>query len=266
MKVLAGKKLRYLLVFLLVLILGLVVNMPITQVFRVANVQPTFGFEGLVGNVLYGKMEQIDINGFQLENIDYNLQPLCLLKLSLCYRVNTNPGVELNVERNLFSPDIVVRDSQISLAESFFDRIPNLLIKPKGYITAEIQSIILSGNMLQDVNADIVWHEAGIQGEEQVLGDIKAKLTRVEQGINLEFTDSVGLLRPQGEIEVNQTGRYQVDLTILTDPGLKDGISNALELVARKTNLNEFSLKRQGQLTGQAKRLVTMLQRIKRIN
>ncbi len=242
-------RLRLLLVFVLSLLLFLLVNMPVRQLFRAVELPPDILVEGLEGTLLAGRIQRLGYRGVTLERLSYRLQPLCLLRLSLCYRLTDgDDDLLLNIAVSPWS-GLELGDSRARLPLSqIHPLVPGLLVKPTGELDLEISHATFDGRRLSALEGTAYWRRAGIEGEDLVLGDFRADAERNEQGLQIRLADMPGaLLGVEGELTLGERD-YRVDLQLEARAGLGESLRSSLELLAQKNGLNRYRIRRQGGL------------------
>ena len=240
---------RLLLVFLLSLLLFLMVNMPVVQLFRFSAPPPDVGIEGLEGSLLAGRVRRLTLRGLAFEDVEYRLRPLCLLRLALCYRLESDAGdLLLQLSASPWS-GIGIEDSRVTLPLPQLTALaPTLLVRPTGELELVVDQAGLDQGRLTGLKATAYWREAGIEGEKLKLGDFRADAERSDQGLDVRFSDLPGsLVGVDGSLRLGERD-YRLDLKLEARPGLADSVRSALELLARKNGLNRYRVQQQGQL------------------
>lgn len=235
--------------FIITLLISLIINVPVKQLFRFVTIPPDIGIQGVHGTIVKGKLDTIAYQNFRLEDISYVLQPFCLLKLSVCYALSsTQAALKLNIETSLINQNVSVRESQIQLQPELINTIPGLLVKPKGEFLLNIEEMTFVDLKLADLQSKIDWMDAGIQGEEQVLGNYSALISRETDRISIKLGDKDSLLSVIGDIQVKLDGQFQLDIKFVSRPGLDKSVISVLDMTAKKTGLNRFTIKRSGRV------------------
>jgi hypothetical protein len=234
-------------VFMLTLVVGLITELPVTQVFRVIQPPPGLDIRDLQGSITGGSIGSIGYQGYSLDDISYSLSLSCLIKASICYQLESpSQPLKLNIGQNLITRNIAIFDSYIQLGSDMVDAIPGLLVKPKGIFELNVEQITLVDLKVSDLQAKIDWKEAGIEGEEQVLGNYSAVISRQKGLVNIQLSDSDSLLSLSGEANLRLNGQYDTDIQLASKPGLNPSINSALDMAAKRTGLNRFSIKQKG--------------------
>ena len=247
--------------FIASLMISLVINLPVKQLFRFASFPAELGIQGLDGTIVKGKLDSVTYQGLSLNDIDYVLQPGCLIKLSVCYKFkSTQNALTLNIATSLISHNISLNQSQIELGPEIINTIPGLLIKPKGRFLLNVDEMTIVDLKLAELSSKIDWMDAGIQGEDQILGNYTAQISREVDRINIELKDKDSLLAANGKILVKLDGQFDLDIKFVSQPTLDKSVASALEMTAKKTGLNRFAIKKTGRVPAN---IMKILQQIK---
>jgi hypothetical protein len=234
--------------FILAFLLGAVMNTPVVQLFHFIKLPKQVMYQGLQGSVTKGKVDKVFIQGVTISNLEYHFQPSCLLKLAVCYQLSSDEdGILLNLQLSPITQSTQVSDSYIDLPNTVFDNIPNLLFKPAGDFRIEVGQLGLDSNQrLTDINALLIWNNAGIQGEKQVIGNYAAEITNSKDGINALISDQNSLLGLKGNVSLSWKGSYAIDLELEHKPGLNASLISFLDVSAKKSGLNLYRMKQNG--------------------
>ena len=239
------------LLFILALLFGLLVNLPAVQLLRFIELPPGLAIKGLTGDITDGRLERLNFEGFELTDIDFELQPGCLFNASICYRLRSDDKQLLATIRfNPLSQRVELRQSQILLASELLNNMPGLIVKPSGEFLIYIENLSYAGGRISELEGRVDWMDAGIQGEDQPLGNFRAGIKREADKLAIKLADRDSLLSVSGGIDINWQGRLTTDVRFETQPSLNQSVKTVLELTAKKTGLNRFELKRTAQLTG----------------
>lgn len=248
-------------IFLIMLVISLIINVPVKQIFRFVELPPHIGIQGVQGSIVKGKVASISYQNFRLKDISYSFQPFCLFKLAVCYDLSsTQAALKLNIETSIISQAISVSESQIQLGPEIIKTIPGLLVKPKGEFLLEIEDMTFVDFKLADIRSKIDWMDAGIQGEEQVLGNYTALISREKERIKIKLADNDSLLSVNGDIQVRLDGQYDLDIKLVSRPALDKSVISVLEMTAKKTGLNRFSIKKAGRVPPDIMKILQQIQ------
>ena len=92
------------------------------------------------------------------------------------------------------------------------------------------------------------WTDAGIIGEDFNLGDYQLEITKDSNLYRFILQDKDAVLDIDGEGKLSSDGNYSLNINIQARAGLDSQIKNALELIAQKKGLNQYLVRRSGQL------------------
>lgn len=238
------------LVFLLSLLAGVVWHMPVTQLFRWVTPPPEIRLNGVEGNLFRGRITRVAFDQYAVDDLVYRFQPGCLLRLAVCYRLTSAPSeADVNLVFHPFSRSLQVVDSRVVLDASIVAQAPGLLVKPSGRFRVELATLEVNAQgRIEQLAGDVVWLDAGVVGEDQILGDYRATVTTAEQALRIELTDAAALLGVDGAANLEFTGAYRLDLELTTQPELDPGLVSMLDTLTRKTGLNRYQVRQQGRL------------------
>ncbi len=246
--------------FFIALLLSLLVNMPARQLLRVVKLPPRLHIAGLSGSITKARIERLTYRQFSLRQLQLRWQPGCLFQLAICYRASSSDQRLLaNVRLQPITGVVSLQHSRIGLSATLLHDVSTLLIKPRGRFDIVVDQLDAHQGKLKQVAGHIVWHQAGIEGEDQSLGDYQAQFTSAEDGLHITLADQQGLIKLHGELLLSWNGEYRADATLAARPGLKPSIKNALGLMTRKTGLNRYQIHRKGRLNGQQMALLNRL-------
>jgi hypothetical protein len=236
--------------FILAFLVGAVINVPVSQLFHFVTLPNQVAYQGVQGSVTNGQVDIVGFQGHTISNLKYHLQPTCLLKIAVCYQLSSDEdGILLNVEYSLLFQSTRISDSYIDLPATVFDNIPNMLVKPAGDFRIEIGQLQLDSNhKLTDLNGVLKWDNAGVQGENQAIGNYVATLSNSKEGITALLSDQNSLLGLKGDATLNWNGNYEADLEFEHKPGLNPSLISVLDISAKKSGLNQYRLKKKGVL------------------
>jgi hypothetical protein len=236
-------------VFLLVLLVSVVTNMPARQLYRVVQIPPSLKVYGLSGTVAHARVEQLSVQKFSLSDVRLDWQPLCLLKAAVCYHIySDDKELQGILQLALMSGEMTLEQGRIVLDSQLLQQFTTLLVKPKGRFDIELETLSMKDRKLLNLNAKINWLNAGIEGEEQLLGNYQALAVMTDEGFNIDLSDKDSLLKLQGEILLQWSGEYSADVKLEARPGLKPSIKSALELFAQRSGLDRYSIRKKARL------------------
>ena len=224
------------------LVIALVLNMPLVHVLANVELPKEIRLSNFNGTVLNGQIDVVEINQLQATGVRYQNVPNCLLSLQWCYRVRLDQG-EAQISLNALNQSVIFSDSSLiyPLAE-LVALFPRLLVNPTGEVEVNIDQLLFSEQKLKLVSGSLTWKNAGVEGETIDLGDYQLDATFSNGSYLLAIRDNNALLKVDGKGQLKSNGQYNLNVNIQGEPGLKDSIKTALEFIARKRGLNEYSV------------------------
>jgi general secretion pathway protein N len=247
--------------FVLAFLIGAVINIPAVQIMNFITLPKQVAVQGIQGSVTNGVVDRLDIQGYTISNVKFHFQPTCLLKISVCYQLSSDEdGVLLNLDYSLLTQSSDISDSYIDLPSSVLDNVPNMLVKPAGDFRIEIEQLqVNSERKLTDLKALMHWNNAGIEGEDQVIGNYAADISSSKNGLSANLSDKNSLLGLKGDILLNWNGSYEADLQFEHKTGLNPSLLSVLDMSAKKSGLNQYRLKKKGVLPASISNQIKML-------
>ncbi|MCP3689325.1 MAG: type II secretion system protein N, partial [Gammaproteobacteria bacterium] len=205
-------------------------------------------FNGLDGTIGSGRLDQLSIDRVLFNNISYEFEASCLLKLSICYRFDFEQG-RASIGAGLLSQNMFLNDLQISYPlENLSAYTDKFLVQPSGSLALSIESATFDQQSLSQINARAVWQAAGVSGEAINLGDYELTIASEKQSYRFELRDQEASLTVDGKGQIKADGQYTLNVSINSQPGLAPEVKAALEFIAKKQGLNKFQIRRTGKL------------------
>ena len=241
-------KLGYSAFFLLCLLFGLVVNMPVTHLLAQLTLPGKVNLSGVDGTILNGQIQHLEVDRVQVKSINYQFKASCLLNLRACYWLDFEQG-RGNVSTGLLDQSMTFDNFQIEYPlENLAAYADQLLLQPAGNLQLDINTLSLKQNKLLAIDAIAVWQDAGVVGESLNLGNYELSLKSHKQAYEFTLRDRKAVLTVDGKGELKSSGQYTANISIESQPGLNNQIKAALEFVARKQGLNKYNIRRTGKL------------------
>lgn len=256
--------------FLLALLSSLVVNIPLRQVLHYVEIPAEIKMQGLHGTVTDGLVKVVTYQALsskavpkkaisnqafpnqvlRLTDVGFQFQPLCLLKAAVCYKLHSvSNELSVQIEANLISQSFSISQGEVLLGSDVFNDIPQLLAQPRGQLAVSIDILTLVNFKVTDLVARVNWIGAGIQGEDQLLGNYNALIKTETDKLSIILGDDNSLLSVDGDIGVKWNGQYEVDLKFESRPTLNRSVISVLELATKRSGLNRFTMKKAGNLS-----------------
>lgn len=237
--------------FLISLVIALVFNMPLVHVLARVELPKEVRLGNFDGSLLNGKVDVVEVNRLQATGVEYQYVVDCLLSLQWCYHLDMDQG-SANISANPLDQSLVISDSILSYPISEVLALgPPLLVNPTGEIEVEIERMSVKQRKVKLSSGLLTWKNAGVAGESIELGDYQLNARFSNGSYLLTIKDNNALLKVDGKGQLKSNGQYNLDIKIEGEPGLQNSIKTALEFVARKRGLNQYSVLQNGNVPQQ---------------
>jgi general secretion pathway protein N len=242
---------KFVLFFLLFLILALLVNLPVQQVIARVDLPASLRLSGISGTLFNGRVDLLTVNQFPLRDIRYSFMPSCLPILKLCYQIDYDQG-SFQMAYDVVNGDSEISDSRVEYpVAELLARFPaTLAVKPSGSLQLEIDEMSMRENKLEAVNGRLVWRDLGVnQGEVQInIGDYQVDFSGDNQKYELKFSDLDAKLDVSGDGRITADGQYQVDVRVDSESTIDSQVRTVLELIGKRSSVNKYRIEQQGRL------------------
>ena len=246
--------------FILVLSVSLLINIPIRHILHFIELPKELNLQGLKGNIRHTSIEQLSYQNYQLNNVGIKLDSSCFFRLNLCYIIDSGDyDLSGRIEASTLTQIVKIKDALVTIQSEQLVEFVNLLIKPVGTFNLKVEELSLQYQKITHVNMQIDWENAGIEGEDQVLGDYVALIKSQDSGLRLDLSDRDSLLSAKGSVEVLRNGAFEADISLKSASSLKPSIKSAVSLMAKQTGLDQFSYKNKGRLPANTLKLLELL-------
>ena len=246
-----GKRLGLGVFFVLCLCITLIVNMPVVHLLAQIKLPNNILLSGVKGTLFSGNVDSLLVNQILVDDLAYDFKADCLLNLKICYDIEADLG-KGQIQADPFDESIDLNDFEINYPlENLAAFADQLLVRPSGNLQILIDTLNLKQQKVGQVNARILWQQAGIVGEAIELGDYELTVAQATQGYQFELKDLKALLTVDGKGQLKADGKYSMNINIQSQPGLNQSIKSALEFVAKKKGLNRYDVRRTGKLPAQ---------------
>ncbi len=245
------RRVGFSLFFFLCLIVSLALNMPLVHVLSRIDLPEKLSISGLDGSILNGSVELLLIDRIAVNNFQYQFKSSCLLSIGVCYQFQFEQGRGV-VKANLFDQSLTLNKFHITYPlEDLSAYADKLLVQPTGLLDLSIESMSLKNQQINQINATALWQAAGVSGESINLGDYELILSSGNQAYQFQLRDKEAVLTVDGKGQLKANGQYSANISIRSEPGLNRSIKSALEFVAKKQGLNQYNIRRSGNLPSQ---------------
>lgn len=237
---------KFSLFFVFCLLIGLLINLPVGHVLARVKIPEQIFISHLTGTLFEGQADTLVVNQVVFQNPEYKFNISCLITLSLCYQLKSTDG-SAQVRFVPVDQSIEVSGLDVEISMSNLAGVSDqLLIKPSGSLYLSSDKVKFQQGQLTDIDAVLVWKNAGIAGEDIDLGDYQVSIAKQNGQYLVFFADKEAVLDIDGKGDLKPDGNYSLDINITAKSGLETRIKNALELVASKKGLRQYSIRRSG--------------------
>ncbi len=232
--------------FVFCLFIALIINLPVGYLMAYAKVPDQVKISQLSGTLFEGQVETLIVNQVVIEDLEYEFNSSCLITLELCYQFNfTDSKGQIRYAPVAGSVELAQLDIELSMS-NLTGMSDQLLIQPSGSLYLSSDKVKYSKGQLADIDAVLVWKNAGIVGEDIDLGDYQLSISKQNQQYQIVLSDLQAMLKVDGKGELKSNGSYSMSINIDTKTRLDPNIKNVLELVATKKGLRQYSVRRSG--------------------
>ena len=242
---------KFTLFFLLCLVVGLVINLPVQQVLPYVKLPQSVRLAGIDGSLFNGSAAEVRINDFPIRGIQYEYLPSCIPLLKVCYHVDYDEG-QVQLAYDLLNGDTEVSRSRVEYpVTTLLAQLPTpALVKPTGRLQLEIDDLSMQQGKLITASGKLIWRDLGLEenGSDVNIGDYQVDFSREEKGFNLTFSDLDAALDVSGDGSFSAAGNYEVDVRIAPQAGLNSQVKSLLNLVAVRSSDNKYRIEQKGRL------------------
>ena len=232
--------------FVFFLIIALVINAPVGHLVARVKIPEGVKISPLQGTLLEGRADTLVVNQLIIQDLEYRFKISCLVSASLCYKVNFADGSAL-IQYSPIKGSIKVSQLDAELSMSSLAGLSNqLLVKPTGSLNLSSDKLIFMQGKLVDIDATVVWRNAGIAGDDINLGDYQLDIKRDTGQYQINLIDKQAVLQVEGGGELKPDGGYSLNINISAKSGLEARVKSALEFVASKKGLRQYNIQRSG--------------------
>ena len=234
------------LLFVFLLIITLLINMPVQHLLARINMPAAVNVIQLQGNLLGGQVGTLMINQIIIRDLDYQIESACLLSASLCYQLNFSGGsASIRYLPVTGSTEVSRLDAELSLS-NLGGLTDQWLIKPSGSLYLSSPRLLFTQGRLTDIDAVVVWKEAGIAGEDINLGDYQLNIKKGVGQYQVELVDKEAVLEVEGKGTLKSGGNYSLTINIKSSSGLDARVKSALEFITSHKRLNQYQIRLSG--------------------
>lgn len=241
---------KYMLFFLLCLVVALLFNLPISQVLPHVELPRSLQVSGVDGNVLEGTAVEVRIDDFPIRRIEYRYLPSCIPMLKICYRIDYDRG-QVQVAYDLLNGDSEISKTRIQYpVAELLKYVPNALVRPVGRLQLEIDDLTMLQDKLVTAEGRLIWRDMGINddGIKIDIGDYQVDFSGNPQQYDFTVRDLDAALDVSGSGNIKAAGVYEVDVKIGSQDGIDPQVKSVLNLVAARISVNKYRIEQKGRL------------------
>ncbi|NNE63928.1 MAG: type II secretion system protein GspN [Gammaproteobacteria bacterium] len=232
--------------FIVCLAIGLALNMPLVHVLAEVKLPANIRVSNFNGTILKGRIDVLEVNNLQATGLQYRNKPACVFTLKWCYHLVFDQG-EVSASANALDQTVTLTNSNLEYpVGQVVTMFPGLLVKPTGDLEVIIDHLTMKEKKLSLESGSVIWKNAGVEGESIDLGEYRLSAALSKQVYNFTVRDNNALLKIDGKGVLKSNGQYNLDIKIESEPGLQNSIKTALEFVAKKRGLNQYSVSQRG--------------------
>ena len=164
--------------FVFCLIITLLFTMPVGHLVARVKIPDAVIISQLQGSLLKGQANTLIVNQLIIHDLEYAFDSSCLITVSLCYQLNFAEGSVL-VRFVPITGSIEISQLDIELSMDNLSAVSDqLFIKPSGSLHLSSDKFKFIQGKLADIDAIVVWKNAGIAGEDIDLGDYQLNIKK----------------------------------------------------------------------------------------
>jgi len=241
---------KFVLFFVLCLMIALPFNLPIQQVLPHLKLPPNIKLVGIQGTVFRGKAQEVVIDQFPLQAVSYRFQPSCILQLKACYQISYEQGA-FDAAYDVLSGDTEISGARIEYpVAELMKYVPNVPVNPVGRVELMIDELSMVQGKPAALNGKLIGRDLGVDndGSKISIGDFQVDFTGNQKKYEFKLSDLDATLDVAGTGEIRADGLYNFDIKLNAEDGLDPKIKNVLDLFADKAGYNKYRIEQRGRL------------------
>ncbi|NOX08833.1 MAG: type II secretion system protein N [Gammaproteobacteria bacterium] len=247
-----GKTLRLLMLAVISFLVFFVMQFPMAQLVSwVQGDADQLRSANMEGSVWSGQVDKLQYKDIMLGPVVWQLQPLALLTGAIEYKVffqTPDGGGELLLGRHL-SGDFYLQDVQALLGTQFINQqFP--LVKLAGTLQLDIQALVFSDALVQQLEGRIIWQEAVMQRPFLVpLKQIQMDLGTDEKDVLAAIKDVDGTLDVDIDLTLNKlSNSYQLKGSVKPRKSADANLRETLSMLGRPDRAGRYVIQYSGKL------------------
>jgi hypothetical protein len=243
---------RWLILFaILAYAIALVTTMPTAQLLRWVDTRPA-ELSGVGGSVWRGSARRVKVEETVADDVRWRFLPGRLLLGEIAFGVQAQYAggpaagrLSADWRRELHLSDFSYRMD----ARRLTDFMPLPIAEFSGDIDTDLQQVTVHNGTLQSVTGKVSWDEATLTSPfETLLGNYRVDLRTTERGHRAELRGEGGSLAAEGEVRVQQDGRFNAEITLTPASNAPRELVQQLNFIARRQRNGKYLLKHNGSL------------------
>jgi len=227
------------LVLLAVFIISLIVLAPARLIYRFLPENSPLQLSNLSGSIWRGNAQQVIYQNQNLGNLDWRLKPTAVLTakrgshFTLRHPDYLAEGTLKAGSDNL----LILNDTTVRIRA---DRLPlegiASAVKANGVVNADIESLTLRDQKIDQIQARIHWKDASISAPVELeLGEVIVDAEGENGNINALIKSSTSSqLDIDGKVALDPAMQYRADIKIKSKPDTPEEVTNILPLLGQK--------------------------------
>ena len=224
--------------FVFCLIITLLFTMPVGHLVARVKIPDAVIISQLQGSLLEGQANTLIVNQLIIHDLEYAFDSSCLITVSLCYQLNFAEGSVL-VRFVPITGSIEISQLDIELSMDNLSAVSDqLFIKPSGSLHLSSDKFKFIQGKLADIDAIVVWKNAGIAGEDINLGDYQMNIKKGSGQYQISLVDKEAVLDVIGKGDLKSDGKF----ASASFNSLKTRVNSESRL-ARSPSIRDFTLR-----------------------
>jgi len=247
---------HYILIAALSYLFFMISGLPASKLISLAeeNKLTTAKFYGVYGSLWNGGAEQINIpKQLAVTNLQWSFNPASLLIAKISSEISgniKNQNFIGNISVNAFGT-VEATDVRARIASPVMQELMQMpLGELGGEFNLNIESLILNGAAIPNINGLIKWQNAQLTLTETVdLGDVNIAInTSAENKLSATISNKQGQLSLDGSASIDDKKLYSLNLRITPEINSPSSITQSLSLFSRRQTDGSYLVNRKGDL------------------
>lgn len=243
---------RYLILFaVLAYAVALVVTLPTAQVLQWVDTRPA-QLSGVGGSVWHGSAQRVKVDQVSADDVRWRFLPARLLWGEVAFGVQAQyeGGPAAGRVSADWRRELHLREFSYRLdAKRLADFMPLPIAEFSGEIVTDLDQVTMQNGQLQTVSGRVRWDKATLTAPFQtLLGDYRVNLRTTERGHRAEVRGEGGSLAAEGEVRVQQNGRFNAEITLTPARNAPSELVQQLGFFARRQRGGKYLIRQSGSL------------------